>query len=63
MKKAMMNKAKKKICLVDSSKFGLTKHKKVFSFQDVDKIITDNEIDKKILDKFNIISEKIVIAE
>jgi DeoR/GlpR family transcriptional regulator of sugar metabolism len=62
IKKAFFNRAKEHICLVDSTKFNNIGPSKVFSLEDIDLIITDNNCSQEIRDDFSHIGKKLIIS-
>lgn len=62
LKRSMMNKSKKTICLIDSSKFGYRAHIKAFSFIDIDIIITDYKDDELLNNKLTELNVELVFV-
>jgi len=61
VKKHMVNKAKKTILLVDHTKFDNVRLSTFAELNEIDKIITDEKINKNITEKYNQINENILM--
>jgi len=62
LKKLMVERAKKKIALIDSTKIGNTSLASFCSFNDIDLLITDKNIDKVLLNSYEKSSLKISVV-
>ena len=62
LKRAMFNKSNEKICIVDSTKFEKIWQHKMFDFKEINNVITDNNIDNKILTSYLSFCSKVIIA-
>ncbi len=62
IKRVMFKRSKKHICLVDSTKFNRIGQSKVFSISEMDKIITDNNCDRKTREEFSKVGKELIIV-
>ena len=63
MKRYFLNRAREKILIVDSSKFGIKGLHIIANVEDFDVIITDNKIGKKYLSSLEKLEIKLEIIE
>jgi len=62
VKREMFKRSKEKICLIDSSKFNKVGQSKIFSINEIDKIITDSNCDKSIREEIITSGIKLIIS-
>lgn len=63
IKRALIKQAREKIVVTDSSKFGVTTFATVGTLDEIDKIVTDDNVSPKIVDRLQDFGIEVVIAE